>query len=152
MERVFCYYKKDLNMDHLSSPVERIINQDKILFKYCEDNNLHVVKRFSDLGYLGSHFQRPELIEMKKTLEKRDCQVSTLIFYSMMAVKNENKVNEKMLLEIVKVIGRVYFYKQDMTLDYERFHSLVKGPIPMHIKQETLDEVPAHSFDRQEEA
>ena len=128
MRDVFCYYKKSVKSVGRSSAVETIVHQDRVLSDYCKTNELKVIKRFSDLGYLGSPLRRSELIQMSKLVEKPKCPVDLLVMYSVFDVTNDIRLNDDLLLENVKRIGNVYFYKQNLSLDYEHFRFVLKGP------------------------
>ncbi|REJ10330.1 recombinase family protein [Halobacillus trueperi] len=127
MENVFCYYRKSINFGNSWTAVERIIHQDKVLFDYCSANNLKVTKRFSDLGYLGSPFQRPELLQIRKIIEKPKNKADLLLFYSIAGLRTEMKANAGLLLEVVDILGKVHFYREELTLDSKRFELYMKG-------------------------
>lgn len=127
MKNVFCYYRKSINFGTSWSPVQRIVHQDKVLFRYCFSNNLNVLKRFSDLGYLGSPFQRPELLQIRKIIENPKNKVDLLLFYSIAGLRTEMKANTGLLLEVVKILKKVHFYREELTLDYKRFELYLKG-------------------------
>ncbi|MYL49320.1 hypothetical protein GLV98_07475 [Halobacillus litoralis] len=127
MGSVFCYYRKSIDFGNSRTPVERIIHQDKVLFDYCSANNLIVTKRFSDLGYLGSPFQRPELLQIRKIIEKPKNRADLLLFYSIAGLRTEMKSNAKLLLEVVDILGKVHFYREELTLDYKRFELYLMG-------------------------
>ncbi|WP_406944886.1 hypothetical protein ACJA3J_18290 [Halobacillus sp. SY10] len=127
MENVFCYYRKSINFGNSWTPVERIVHQDKVLFDYCSANNLNVTKRLSDLGYLGSPFQRPELMQIRKILEKPKNKADLLLFYSIAGLRTEMKSNAKLLLEVVDILGKVHFYREGLRLDSKRFELYMKG-------------------------
>ncbi|MBH0231397.1 recombinase family protein [Halobacillus yeomjeoni] len=139
MRNVYLYYRKSIEVDKSSSPVDRLVYQDKVLNEYCAENQLHILKRFTDLGYLGTPFKRPELLQMQKTLEKPGQKPVSLIFYSMSSIQNELKANEELLLGIVKQIGEVHFYEEKRTMNYDSFRLYVKGP--RHLGVQTLDKV-----------
>lgn len=127
MKNVFCYYRKSLNFGNSWTPVQRLVHQDKILFDYCLSNNLNVTKRFSDLGYLGSPFQRPELLQIRKIIEKPKNRADLLLFYSIAGLRTEMKSNAKLLLEVVDILGEVHFYREELTLDSKRFELYMNG-------------------------
>ncbi|MBN9655035.1 hypothetical protein J0K78_12215 [Halobacillus sp. GSS1] len=127
MKSVFCYYRKSMNFGNSWAPVQRIIHQDKMLFDYCSSNNLHVLKRFSDLGYLGSPFQRPELLQIRKIIEKPKNRADLLLFYSIAGLRTEMKSNADLLLEVVDVLGKVHFYREELTLDSKKMELYMKG-------------------------
>lgn len=127
MKNVFCYYRKSINFGNSWSPVQRIIHQDKVLHHYCSSNNLIVLKRFSDLGYLGSPFRRPELLQIKKITEKPDKKIDLLLFYSIVGLRTDMKANTELLLEGVKIIKKVHFYREGLTLDYRKLELYLKG-------------------------
>ncbi|MYL69873.1 hypothetical protein GLW00_03370 [Halobacillus litoralis] len=116
-----------MNFGNSWTPVQRIVHQDKVLFDYCSSNKLNVLKRFSDLGYLGSPFQRPELLQIRKIIEKPKSRADVLLFYSIAGLRTEMKSNADLLLEVVDVLGKVHFYKEELTLDPKRFELYMKG-------------------------
>ncbi|SEH43251.1 hypothetical protein SAMN05192559_101358 [Halobacillus karajensis] len=150
MENVFLYYRKSIDFGNSWSPVQRIVHQDKVLFHYCSSNNLKVIKRFSDLGYLGSPFQRPELLQISKILEKPKNKVDLLLFHSIAGLRTEMKANADLLLEVVKIIENIHFYREELTLDYERLKLYLKGSEGMELyTQESTFSLPS---DKKEEA
>lgn len=46
-----------------------ITNQKNIISKYCEDNNIKLMRIFADDGYSGSNFDRPSFIKMMEYLK-----------------------------------------------------------------------------------
>ncbi|WP_394218274.1 hypothetical protein [Halobacillus trueperi] len=150
MKNVFCYYRKSLHFGNSWTPVQRIIHQDKVLFDYCSTNNLNVTKRFSDLGYLGSPFQRPELLQIKKIIEKPKNRADLLLFYSIAGLRTEMKANAGLLLRVVKILEKVHFYNEDLTLDYKSFELYLKGA--GNIELDIQGQVWNPSIDRKEEA
>ncbi|GEN54580.1 recombinase family protein [Halobacillus faecis] len=127
MKNVFCYYRKSMNFGNSWTPVERIIHQDQVLFDYCSSNNFNVLKRFSDLGYLGAPFQRPELLQIRKIIEKPKNRADFLLFYSIAGLRTEMKSNAELLLEVVEVLGKVHFLREELTLNPKRFELYLKG-------------------------
>ncbi|MGR9048675.1 hypothetical protein ACQ4XT_08605 [Halobacillus faecis] len=141
MESVFCYYRKSINFGDSWTPVQRIVHQDKVLFDYCLSNHLNVLKRFSDLGYLGSPFQRPELLKIRKIIEKPKNKADLLLFYSIAGLRTEMKSNAKLLLEVVKIIGQVHFYREGLTLDHKKLELYLKGAesVDIYIQDQALN-------------
>ncbi|GGC88038.1 hypothetical protein GCM10007216_18470 [Thalassobacillus devorans] len=127
MENVFCYYRKSIEFGNSWSPVQRIVHQEKVLLNYCEMKNLSVLKRFSDLGYLGPPFPRSELLQMRRTLEKPKYDVNLMVLYSFEALNDDIRRNDALLLEVVKQIGNVYFFKENLIMDYVRFSYYLEG-------------------------
>ncbi|SFJ54480.1 hypothetical protein SAMN04487936_102552 [Halobacillus dabanensis] len=127
MKNVFCYYRKSINFGNSWSPVQRIVYQDKVLFHYCSSNNLTVLKRFSDLGYLGSPFRRPELLQIKKITEKPTEKIDVLLFYSIAGLRTDMKANTGLLLDVAKTIKKVHFYREGLALDYRRLELYLMG-------------------------
>ncbi|WLR49078.1 recombinase family protein [Halobacillus litoralis] len=132
------------------TPVQRIVHQDKVLFDYCLSNNLNVLKRFSDLGYLGSPFQRPELLQIRKIIEKPKNKADLLLFYSIAGLRTEMKSNAKLVLEVVEIIGKVHFYREEMTLDSKRLELYMKGAASSELFNHGQAFIP--STDKKEEA
>ncbi|MEC3884038.1 recombinase family protein [Halobacillus sp. HZG1] len=116
-----------MNFGNSWTPVQRIVHQDKVLFDYCSSNNLNVLKRFSDLGYLGSPFQRPELLQIRKIIERPKNRADLLLFYSIAGLRTEMKSNAELLLEVVEVLGKVHFYREKLTLDDHKLKLYLKG-------------------------
>ncbi|MBX0357682.1 recombinase family protein [Halobacillus sp. Nhm2S1] len=150
MKNVFCYYRKSINFGNSWTPVERIIYQDKMLFDYCSSNNINVLKRFSDLGYLGAPFQRPELLQIRKIIEKPNNRADLLLFYSIAGLRTEMKSNAELLLEVVEVLGDVHFFREGLKLDYMRFEMYLKGAI--NIDLPGYEETTAPMLGKREEA
>ncbi len=59
--------KEDLNSNLSSS--ESVINQEKLLTKYVNDNNYILVNKYIDDGYSGTNFDRPSFKRMVKDIE-----------------------------------------------------------------------------------
>lgn len=55
--------------DDASSESESIINQKKMLEKYAIDNSWNIIDIYSDDGYSGGNFDRPDFLRMKKDIE-----------------------------------------------------------------------------------
>ncbi|MCA0984308.1 hypothetical protein LCL89_09645 [Halobacillus yeomjeoni] len=146
MKSVFLYYKKTIEINNLSSPIDRLVYQDKVLNQYCAENQWNVLKRFTDLGYLGTPFKRPELIQMKKVLGNPRYKPSTLLFYNSSAVQNELNVNSDLLLDIVEQIGEVHFYEDNKTVNYDRLRLDILGP--RHLSLYSFKKTFSNAFDK----
>lgn len=58
---------------------ESIANQKSIIRQYCEDNNIAILREFSDDGFSGADFRRPGFQAMIDSLKSEDSGVSLVI-------------------------------------------------------------------------
>ena len=59
--------KEDVNSDNAS---ESILNQKKLITKFCEENNFIIHDFYIDDGYSGGNFERPAFKRLLKDIDK----------------------------------------------------------------------------------
>ena len=59
--------KEDANSDNES---ESILNQKKLITKFCEENNFIIHDFYIDDGYSGGNFERPAFKRLLKDIDK----------------------------------------------------------------------------------
>lgn len=120
MGKAITYYRKSIIVKGLSEE-ESIGYQSFAIEKYAEQNDLEIIRSFSDVGYTGSNTNRPELKEMIQFLEENPNTIDEIILYSIDRLGRDLGGNIETFLAIEKLVGRIYFLSENIDSKHEFF-------------------------------
>lgn len=120
MSNIISYYRKSITVKGLSDE-ESVSYQSDAIKKYAEQNDLLIVKDFSDVGFTGSNTNRPELKEMIQFLKENPNTIDEVVLYSIDRLGRDLGGNIETFLAIEKLVGRIYFLSENIDSKHEFF-------------------------------
>lgn len=140
MGKIISYYRKSITVKGLSDE-ESVSYQSYAIEKYAEQNNLQILKEFSDVGYTGSNTNRPELKEMIQFLEENPNTIDEIVLYSIDRLGRDLGGNIETFLVIEKLVGRIYFLSEniDSKHDFFRVYFLLWTAVAEDTKKQLLE-------------
>lgn len=107
MSNIISYYRKSITVKGLSDE-ESVSYQSDAIKKYAEQNDLQIVKDFSDVGFTGSNTNRPELKEMIQFLKENPNTIDEVVLYSIDRLGRDLGGNIETFLAIEKLLDCIH--------------------------------------------
>ncbi|WP_409303102.1 recombinase family protein [Peribacillus sp. SCS-155] len=119
--RAIAYYRKSVK-DGRKSKEEGVAYQQLKIREYADNNNLQVIKEFTDVGISGTKLKRPELTDLFSFLDDCDEQIHEVLIYSIDRLGRDTMINIDLISSIIEKVGKVTFVKQGISTVAEHFN------------------------------